>query len=510
MYKLLIVDDERIERNGIKYLLEEEKFELEIYEAGNGRDALEFLKKNKVDILLTDVKMPFIDGIELIRQAAPLFPEMKIIIFSGYSEFEYAKFAMKMGVEDYVLKPVDPEEFSATMNKIIGELDEISLKQEYEQESREYIGKHFLYRMVYGNLSQEELDKSKNILDPDILGFHRMMLLETDKEFFVRVGNSIEDEIKLAVAEQSRYLNLNSQQCVIFLENKAEAGLERSAVLRATADRLIHMLKNTYEETAYIAISESFEPDVDTVAEHFKELESLMQEKFYTTGRYVYEQHDKADGEEVAEIENDTLLKQIKQDVKMKDILNLREHFGELSEKYSGKNTYSQVYIKFVFSNLLKEFYDNMPDSDEMQQSREIERIYLTNTFEEIKEIMLENVDKLENIFGRNPQMVHREIEVIKQFIYDNYDKDLSVNDLADKVYMAPSYLSFVFKNETGQNLSKFIKAYRMEKAKEMLETTHKKVVTISNEVGYENVSYFCQSFREYFGISPQKFRDQG
>lgn len=151
-----------------------------------------------------------------------------------------------------------------------------------------------------------------------------------------------------------------------------------------------------------------------------------------------------------------------------------------------------------------------MPDADEIHQSREIERIYLTNTFEDIKVIMSENIDKLESIFGRNPQMIHREIEDIKQYIYDNFDKDLSVNDLADKVYMAPSYLSFVFKNETGQNLSKFIKAYRMEKAKEMLETTHKKVVTVSNEVGYENVSYFCQSFREYFGVSPQKFRDQG
>ena len=111
MYKLLIVDDEKIERNGIKYLLEEEKLELEIYEAVNGRDALEFLEKTSVDILLTDVKMPFIDGIELIRRAAPLYADMKIIIFSGYSEFEYAKFAMKMGVVDYVLKPVDPEEF---------------------------------------------------------------------------------------------------------------------------------------------------------------------------------------------------------------------------------------------------------------------------------------------------------------------------------------------------------------------------------------------------------------
>ena len=133
MYKLLIVDDEKIERNGIRYLLEDGKLELEIYEAVNGKDALEFLNKTRVDILLTDVKMPFIDGIELIRQAAPLFPDMKIIIFSGYSEFEYAKFAMKMGVEDYVLKPVDPEEFTATMNKVIGELDEMSLKQEYDQ-----------------------------------------------------------------------------------------------------------------------------------------------------------------------------------------------------------------------------------------------------------------------------------------------------------------------------------------------------------------------------------------
>ena len=77
-------------------------------------------------------------------------------------------------------------------------------------------------------------------------------------------------------------------------------------------------------------------------------------------------------------------------------------------------------------------------------------------------------------------------------------------------VYMAPSYLSHIFKKETGQNLSKFIKAYRMERAKEMLETTHNKIVNISYAVGYPNVSYFCQSFREYFGVSPQKYRDQG
>jgi two-component system response regulator YesN len=119
------------------------------------------------------------------------------------------------------------------------------------------------------------------------------------------------------------------------------------------------------------------------------------------------------------------------------------------------------------------------------------------------------NIDRLEQEFGCNPQMNHREIESVKKYIYENYSKEISVDYLAEMVYMAPSYLSHVFKKETGQNLSKFIKAYRMEKAREMLEETHNKIVNISLEVGYPNVSYFCQSFREYFGVSPQKFRDQ-
>ena len=116
----------------------------------------------------------------------------------------------------------------------------------------------------------------------------------------------------------------------------------------------------------------------------------------------------------------------------------------------------------------------------------------------------------LEEVFAVNPQMMHREIETVKEYIYMNYDKELSVDMLAEQVYLAPSYLSHIFKKETGQNLSKFIKSLRMEKAREMLTKSHLKIINISCAVGYPNVSYFCQSFREYFGVSPQKFRNQG
>ena len=123
--------------------------------------------------------------------------------------------------------------------------------------------------------------------------------------------------------------------------------------------------------------------------------------------------------------------------------------------------------------------------------------------------ILDRGISLLEKNFDLNPQTSHREIETVKKYIYDHYNEELSTELLAEKVYMAPSYLSHVFKKETGQNLSKFIKSLRMEKAKQMLEETHNKIVNISYAVGYPNVSYFCRSFRAYFGVSPQQYRSE-
>ena len=145
-----------------------------------------------------------------------------------------------------------------------------------------------------------------------------------------------------------------------------------------------------------------------------------------------------------------------------------------------------------------------------IDMDKEIDQLYRSTDFGSVKAIIDDNILRLEEVFSVNPQMAHREIEAVKQYIYEHYKEELSIDILAKLVYMAPSYLSAIFKKETGQNLSKFIKEYRMEKAKDMLENTHMKIVNVSEAVGYPNVSYFCQSFREFFGVSPQKFRNQG
>lgn len=505
MYHILIVDDEKIERNGIKLLLKMAGIELEISEACNGKEALSFLEKHQVDILLTDMKMPNMDGMELLKRVCPEYPQMKKIIFSGYSEFEYAKTAMKMGVKDYILKPVDPEEFKETMDKVLEELDQQTIIVMREAETDSFMKDHILYSLVNGMEADIVQSKTQDYFDEsEINVYKRMMLLEVNNSFFSNVGEEINKVLADNVTGQYKYLNLNEQQSVVLL---ADGGCKN---YREMGEQLVKAITEHFGKRCYIAVSRSMDYALREIGSTFSRLEDLMESKFYCSESKVFLEEEQEEGNVFARIDEDALMKQMKQDIKMKDIGSLREHFGAMCDKYRQNSSFSQVYIKFIFSNMLKDFYDNLPNETGQKLNEEIEQLYCSSDFEQVMAIINRNIDRLEKQFGCNPQMNHREIETVKKYIYENYDKEISVDYLADMVFMAPSYLSHVFKKETGQNLSKFIKAYRMEKAKEMLKETHNKIVNISYAVGYPNVSYFCQSFREYFGVSPQKFRDQG
>ena len=501
--RILIVDDEKIERNGMRFLFKQMGYELDIAEANNGRDALEYIKANDLDILLTDIKMPFMDGLELIGNVVKIKPELKIIIFSGHNDFEYAKEAMKSGVSDYILKPVDPKEFKATIDKVISEVAYINKEKDIKEKSKQFLEEHLLYMLVNGTTVKELEGGVCEIVDTAFIStYTRLILIEFNSDFFGRFEEFAE-KIYEKYPKGIKYLNLNLRQAIIFFD---DTKLDEKLL----AKEIYEFVHANYAEKCFLAISSHID-DIKDLSKALDEAELLMENKFYQSGEYIFMSgHDENTSPVIAQIEDDTLMKQMKQDIKMKDISGLKEHFMRLCEKYRNKTDFSQVYIKFIFSNLLKDFYENLPDAGEKKLNEEIDRLYRSNDFTCVMDIINRNIELLEKAFAVNPQMIHREIETVKQYIYSHYGEEIGVEQLAAMVYMAPSYLSCVFKKETGQNLSKFIKAYRMEKAKEMLEDSHNKIVNISMACGYPNVSYFCQSFREYFGVSPQKFRNTG
>ncbi len=504
MYNILIVDDEKIERNGIKFLISEMGIQLNIIEASNGKIALEKLAQNDIDILLTDVKMPFMDGLELTKKAKELYDSLKVVIFSGHNEFEYAKLAVKMGVSDYILKPVAPNEFKATITKVLSEISDEKQEKEIKQKSMSYMREHLLYLYVNGTDDEELQRRASGILDMNFLyNYKRVMLLEFNHDFFGRICTDFGKEIQSCSDVNFMYLNLNQQQALLFFEDaKAEVFLE-------IAEKICEKVNKVFSDTLYIAISKEIDKDTNMQKE-IEELESLMDNKFYYTDKYIFTVDNQIRREDEDAEDDDSILKQMRQDIKLKDIVRLRRNFEIMCNKYMSKTTLSQVYIKFIFSNLLKEIYDALPSKSDKELNEEIELLYKSTDLKNIMIILEFNIGKLEKEFQVNPTTQHKEIEDIKKYIYNNYGSEIGVEQLAERVYLAPSYLSSLFKKETGQNLSKFIKAYRMEKAKEMLSETNMKIVNISDKVGYSNVSYFCQSFREYYGVSPQKYRDNG
>ena len=143
MLTILIVDDEKLERNGIKFLLKREREEFRILEAANGKDALGVLMREPVDILFSDVKMPYMSGLELAGHARELYPGLEIVIFSGYNDFSYAKEALRYGVVDYVLKPVDPEEFHRTLERVMGHIDVRQAEEAEQTRQEDYLRKYF-------------------------------------------------------------------------------------------------------------------------------------------------------------------------------------------------------------------------------------------------------------------------------------------------------------------------------------------------------------------------------
>ena len=505
IYRVLIVDDEKIERNGIRFLLGQQGRQLEIAEAVNGVEARKWLAENRADVLITDVKMPLMNGIELLERVSGSCPDMKSVIFSGYGEFEYARQALRFGVEDYILKPVDPQEFREVMDRIFDSLQKERERKAQKEAEGVYFRKYVLNALVNG-ADPGALQKRTAGFSMDFLDlYRRMMLLELGRDFFGNNDAELMEELKEA-AEGARfdYLNMNPQQCVLFFLDEVKDWKDTA---RRMNDRIARRCGSGIK--SYISVSSGIR-NREQIGSRYQELELLMENRFYDLDDRVYMAENEAETADDVRLDDDTLQKQIRQDIRARDILSLREHCARLFGNYSRKQGFSQMYVKFVFASLLKMLCEAIPEMSEKELDGEMDQLYRAADLETLQGIAEKYVDRFEAGLKKDAGNVHREVETAKRYIRAHYGEELSVEILAEKVHMAPSYLSALFKKETGQNLSKYIKACRMERAREMLENTCEKIGAISEKAGYPNVSYFCQSFREYYGVSPQKYRDQG
>lgn len=502
MYKILIVDDEAIERRCISFILENSKYSLEIEEAENGQKAYERLQEKEFDILFSDVKMPFMDGLELAEKAVHLYSDIRVVIFSGFSEFEYARTAIRIGCVNYILKPVNPEALLTMICEVLKRLDEEREKKAIACKKSKYVQEHCLLKLLNSVCMTED---EMNFLQEEQVKYNRLIFIEFEHDFFDSDYIDFANQMKEVINIDFSCVNIAANQAVLFMK---KSGF--SVDYGVAAKRLQEGIWKNYREKVYIAVGDEFK-ELNEIGNAYSELEKRMEERFFFPDLTIFTEESLKYAHSNVTKSKEEIFKALSNEIAGKDEEGLKKHWIMLNESISRLGC-SQIYIKHMLSSTALELYDALVEKTAYPVSADefIESIYMSTDIEEILSKVYELVEIVCKEWRKGSCVHNRVIKDVIQYIYEHYTDSISLDILSENVNMDSSYLSRLFKKEMGINISCFIKNIRMEKAKYLLENTNEKVNNISMMVGYNKLSYFCRSFREYYGISPEKHRTNG
>jgi two-component system, response regulator YesN len=506
MYTILIVDDEKIERDGIRGLIAEMKYELHVIEAENGEKALEYLRLNTVDILLTDIKMPFMGGLELAEQASLAQPSLEIIIYSAYGEFDYAKRALYTNASSYLLKPIDMDEFAGVMSgvmqkcadKATQQLRTAEIMQGY-QKGLEYEKEKWLTDLLNG---------VKVISDAGTLPFEggpaALMLIDFKERYFDRNYEAFEETVQQLTAAEYEMLNLNEYQSVLLVPCPPSGGREK---IREMSERMAERIAERFDRHCCIVFSPVIS-DWQEISACYEQMEHTLDYKFFFEDTVVLFAGDDFAGRVPDIVSAEMLIADINQ------FINLGEHAGasrsiELLFNHLSRNgSSSAIYVKYLCSDLVRNAFEQSGRRQKTDFQQTVERIFKSDSILDVKEVLLGALSEIEPEGGAQGESKRHLVQQVIRIVEKDFRDDLSLEAIAGRVSLNPTYLSHVFKKETGQSLIKFITLQRLERAQHLLGSTNMKIVDIAENVGYWSSSYFCLTFKKNYGISPQKYRE--
>lgn len=542
MLKIFLAEDEVVVRETIKRMIpwEELGFEL-VGEAADGEMALPLLIRQQPDLLITDIKMPFMDGLTLARLAKKEIPGLKVVILSGYDDFNYAKQAIGIGVEDYLLKPI-------TKNALIERLSEIRSRYEHEKTQKEYYEKFqremqayeknssrdFFEALVGGSMDMMEVYKRAEKLGLDIVAEAYNVLIFTmncDEDF-----SGQRDEYSSWEAESLELLEnffaghssamlfrSNIFSYVVLLKGQRETIEENT---RACVDEIRKILsRQDGRREWFLAVGQS----VDRL--------SQIQKSYHTASRafsqrYLYDEnilyYDEMETMEhpggQAETEDNAYLQKVDVNALNPAILQkfLSNGLQEETENFVKDYFYaigqepmeSLVFRNYVILNVrfsVISFIKGLGcDTNEMESA-------------DTEEVLAESGKNMESAIAYAKKMISQAIEIRDQnsgnknrsilktavdFIDSHYmDEEISLNTVANVANVSSNHFSALFSQNMGQTFIEYLTTLRMNKAKELLRCTGMRSSEIAGEIGYKDAHYFSYLFKKTQGMTPSDYR---
>ena len=531
MLKVFLVEDEFVVREGIKRNIDWEANGYEFCgEAGDGELAFPMIQKVKPDIVITDIRMPFMDGLELSRLIKKEFPWMEIVILTGFEEFEYAKEAISLGVAKYLLKPISGnellKEIADIKEKIEEKKKEKEIREKYAAEMEENLlkeKKELFQHLVTGSKSMAELLELAEHLKLDLSAlWYNIVLVKVQStnhapEEYSNRMIEIEKKLKFLVDESyviSFERNLEGKALIF----KADSVEDLEAIQRKYINGLEAELAGNERYRYFGGIGKpvnrlrelpaSFESASHAFAQRYliKEscfLDSNAMEQNALAGKEEFDIHNV----NPKDLQNDRVREFLKLGNKEEVVYFVDEFFKRQGANAMNSTIFRQYIVMDVYfcvAAFLEELQIGREEiatfdvNSEMLQSKE-------NAVEYVKKIMEKAVELREKNSSNRYGTV---VDQVKKYIEEHYEEEeLSLNLLASYVNFSPNHLSMIFSQQTGQTFIKYLTDFRMNKAKELLKGTSMRSSEISLEVGYKDPHYFSYLFKKTQGMTPTQYR---
>lgn len=532
MYNILIVDDEPLVLEGVKFILEKHLSDKikKIYTASSGRKAIELHERYHPEILLMDIQMPGLNGIETIRRVKALDERVKCIIISAYEHFDYAKQAVELSVKDYVLKPIQKQKLIDVIEKVMLELDEERKQRARELENQEKFEKvlpvlenGFIYSILMNQDFSKEIGTYHSLFNI-YKDYAYMMTIEIGAQEDIcenRIGMSV---TALTVYERLKHLIKYKCRCIVgpLMVNRVvvliytESGLDeygqrviaieqadtvRKQVTEITGIPIrmgigsiyqIQQISRSYAESvkALQRIGEASVLHIKDVALNIVQ-DSYMQNGFKDDENQLLEAMEEGRVDEAEKIHQrifSHLHQEVDHSVRVKNML------AELL-----------VLIERVAQNhQLKSI--ELEHTQYLQEVLSIQTLSLQKLYE-IEHVLREKVLTItENVIEDGHAQVSRLMKAALLYIQGNYANDLRLQDVSEVVGISPQYFSRVFKEELGVNFVDYVTQLRMEQAKRMIKEGNTSIKEICFAIGYKDPNYFSRLFKKVIGISPSEY----
>ena len=523
MYKLLVVDDEELIRKGIISRIQHHLPDFaQMWEACDGMEALTVIKEHHPEIIITDIKMPHMDGLQLIRQVREAGNNVKFIIISGYAEFEYAEQAINMGVNGYILKPVIDRELIKALNNVTNDLDkeknsndiknrtEILEKQYKLIENEKNINQ--LLNMAKADIIKGQEEEIPALLSETLEGIQVMLsILNIDgssysdsafqyrdidliKESMANILNELECQCQRIIVNNYRDKN----QVLVLLMNKDKT------FLKACMDKYIAVAFSSLAKYLGISVTIGISTPEDNISsELYRQARTAFEQRIIFGGNHVYKYENLPIYKDFNIPNNEIRL--LQNCIERMDVGNietiLREIFSE--KNFTGV---AGVNIRLVWMEIvnmlfkvcgkMKNDFDNIYNFNLLGE----EVLEKFNSLDEIVSYLYTTIIdtlKLEKVVDMN---CSNKIKLVTQYIDRHYGEDININELSYLYAMNPNYFSTVFKKETGKTVVNYITEVRILKACKLLAETKGSIADISQSVGYQDTQYFFRVFKKTTG----------